>query len=62
MRRTPAALALLAALALTGCANAGYTSDGAKINVVSVEIPDGRTVVCVNVASSVDCDWDGAKR
>lgn len=55
--------AVLLALALVGCGNAGLTTGGSSISTFTVTMSDGRSVECVAVGgSSVTCDWEGASR
>lgn len=56
------AVVVLAVAPLAGCGNAGTTSSGSSINVLHVDLGEGRTVTCVAVGgSSVDCDWDALR-
>lgn len=67
MKRLITTLAIISALALTGC---GYqnpaTSDGTNLKAAVIETPDGRHVTCIkwdssNYAGGLSCDWGGAK-
>lgn len=61
-RKMMAAAVIAAALALTGCGNAGVTNSGNGINTFTVTLSDGRQVECVGLSSGgVDCDWEGSK-
>lgn len=55
-----AAIALLAALALTGCTAQQASDDGIASSTVS--LPGSRHVVCVNMYDrALTCDWSHAK-
>lgn len=68
MKKTIAILAIIATLALTGCASGNpYASTGESTNLYEkhIKLNDGRTVTCVTYkagyAGGLSCDWDGAK-
>lgn len=72
LKRTAAAMLLLAALALTGCGTGGSPesdsnagSSSSYLYERSITLTDGRTVTCViqSVANrgGVSCDWDRAR-
>lgn len=76
MKKTLAALAILAALTLTGCTAAGeVTPEDAFVSVqgtealvraVTITTENGRVVDCAvmighNYRAGLTCDWDGAK-
>lgn len=64
MKRKLAALALIA-LTLTGCsagegANRTNTDTG-WVTAQYVELPDGRSVICIMSNTKISCDWERAK-
>lgn len=67
MKKTITTLAIVAALALTGCGSVDKNVSGTeKITASTVTLPDGRKVTCVkynsnNYVGGVTCDWDSAK-
>jgi hypothetical protein len=69
MKKTIATLAIIAALALTGCGSGvddSNTEDPSDLKVSVIKTPDGRSVTCVKFnrngyVGGVSCDWDGAK-
>lgn len=69
MKKTLAALAILAALTLAGCTDAGMNTDKARdfLHENSLKLDDGRTVTCIvrgtqsGNRGGISCDWDGAK-
>ena len=65
-----AILVAAVALLLSGCAAGSYESTdngsqtydrGSGVSVLTVLIPDGRTVYCVDSGRGLDCDWDSAQ-
>lgn len=61
-RTATAIVAMLGSFFLAGCSSNGWTETGSSINAVQVDLPNGKTVTCVNIgAGSVDCDWEGAQ-
>lgn len=67
MKKTIAALALIATIALTGCqpeAKDENTNGGTNLRAHTIQLPDGRDVTCVRSwgqGAGVTCDWSGAK-
>ena len=62
---TAATLALLAGCAPTGQGGRTDTGTstydrGADVSVVTVNIPDGRSVYCIDSGRGLSCDWEGA--
>ena len=70
MKKALAALAIVAALALTGCGG-GYnqptTNEQDHLHENSLKLDDGRTVTCIvrgtpsSYRGGLSCDWGGAK-
>jgi len=62
----PVTLVTLALLA--GCSSIGQATDsgtstydrGADVKVLTVNIPDGRSVYCIDSGRGLSCDWEGA--
>ena len=66
MKKALAVFAIIATLALTGCAS-GIPDDGesAHLRDQHVKLRDGRTVTCVmyldGSLGGLSCDWEGAR-
>lgn len=73
MKRISAVAAMVATLALVGCAEESAPNDSARTGTVSgsnfaevsVKLSDGRTVQCVRdvigAGNGISCDWSNAK-
>ncbi|WP_104087059.1 hypothetical protein [Arthrobacter sp. GMC3] len=69
MKKTIAALAIVALLALTGCGSGEAPTDKERdyLHENSLKLDDGRTVTCIvrgtptGYRGGLSCDWDGAK-
>lgn len=69
MKKTIATLAIVALLALTGCATTEPDkTENDNLHESSVHLSDGRTVICIVRGDStrmgrggLSCDWAGAK-
>ena len=68
MKKTLAALAIVTALTLAGCASGNSdanTGEPTRLQEQHIKLNDGRGLTCVTWklanAGGLSCDWDGAK-
>lgn len=61
-----AALAAGVVLGAAGCSSGPVSDTGAvvtgdRVNVVTIETPEGFSVTCATYRRSIDCDWEGTR-